>query len=508
MTPHSEQAARSDQPLLVRWLRQAGTKLWQYRLARVALVSFLVSSLLHLLLLLVLSLIILQFQPETARFVTVARVDTEQQPEELVVAPSDELAEDLATKGRPDEKPLAPQVAPPATFQIDVNDLPLSVAAKIPTPTGPPVPLKSEFAGRTGAARQALLASQGGTAASEAAVSRGLEWLARHQDRDGSWSFDHVRPACGTDCLPAGKYADCRLAATAMALLAYLGAGQTHKKGLYKKQVAAGLSYLLTHGEKIRRHGEAPRLDLRGHGPRNSRMYSHGLATIALCEDYAMTKDVDIRRAAQAAVHFIVDAQDPVGGGWRYEPNQTGDLSVTGWQVMALVSAKAAGLRVPDQVLQGVEKFLTHVQTAGGAFYGYNSPGRKPSMTAVGLLCRMYLGWTPDKRPLQEGVAFLSRLGPDKNNMYYNYYAAQVLHHWGGPEWKRWNEVMREHLIATQDKKGHAAGSWYPADPHGRQGGRLYMTCLCVMTLEVYYRHLPLYQRQVIGQAQSTVETR
>jgi hypothetical protein len=82
--------------------------------------------------------------------------------------------------------------------------------------------------------------------------------------------------------------------------------------------------------------------------------------------------------------------------------------------------------------------------------------------------------------------------------MYYNYYATQVLHHWGGPEWDRWNNTMREHLVRSQIRLGHAAGSWDVADRHGIMGGRLYMTSLALLTLEVYYRHLPLYQRDRI----------
>ena len=82
--------------------------------------------------------------------------------------------------------------------------------------------------------------------------------------------------------------------------------------------------------------------------------------------------------------------------------------------------------------------------------------------------------------------------------MYYNYYATQVMHHWGGPEWDRWNNVMREHLIRTQIRDGHATGSWDVADRHGSLGGRLYMTTLALLTLEVYYRHLPLYQKDRI----------
>ena len=96
------------------------------------------------------------------------------------------------------------------------------------------------------------------------------------------------------------------------------------------------------------------------------------------------------------------------------------------------------------------------------------------------------------------GVAYLDAVKPMTNNMYYNYYATQVLHHWGGDEWSRWNDVMREQLVRTQLQDGPEAGSWDVADPHGGVGGRLFMTSLCVMTLEVYYRHLPLYQRDKV----------
>ena len=119
-------------------------------------------------------------------------------------------------------------------------------------------------------------------------------------------------------------------------------------------------------------------------------------------------------------------------------------------------------------------------------------------MTAAGLLCKMYLDWDENQGKLRAGIRVLDEMGPNPDDMYYNYYATQVMHHWGGPEWDRWNKVMREHLIQTQILDGHATGSWNVADPHGYAGGRLYMTSLALLTLEVYYRHLPLYQKDRI----------
>ena len=121
-------------------------------------------------------------------------------------------------------------------------------------------------------------------------------------------------------------------------------------------------------------------------------------------------------------------------------------------------------------------------------------------MTAIALLCRMYLGWTRDNPSLQSGVEYLGRTGPSLDDIYYDYYATQVLHHWGGSEWKKWNDVLRDHLVETQVKKGEGAGSWKPTGDRGAgPGGRLYQTCLSVMTLEVYYRYLPLYQKETAG---------
>ena len=228
-------------------------------------------------------------------------------------------------------------------------------------------------------------------------------------------------------------------------------------------------------------------------------MYSHGLATICLTEAFAMTKDKKLQKPAQFALDFIMGAQDPQGGGWRYQPKQAGDTSVVGWQMMALKSGYMGYLKVNPATAQNAMKFLDSTQQ--NYTYGYTGPGDGPATTAIALLCRMYYGWKRDNPSLSNGVQHVSNMGPSKENMYYNYYATQVMRHYGGDMWKKWNGVMRDQLTNTQirDENSHQLGSWTPSGKaFSDNGGRLYETAMSIMTLEVYYRHSPIYQTQSV----------
>ncbi len=373
------------------------------------------------------------------------------------------------------------------------------------------------FASRTGN-RKAMLGSGGGTRQTERAAAGALNWLARHQSLDGSWSLTAYRARCkDAGCTGEAIVGGYESAATALALLPFLGAGETHEsKGRYKKTIRAGISYLIA-SQKL--NG-----DLR----QGATMYAQGLATLALCECYGMTGDKQVGRAAQAALNFIMQAQDPIGGGWRYEPRQPGDTSVTGWQIMALKSGQLAYLAVDPAVLKKAETFLDSVsdsKNTGGRFT--YMPGKMlvrddgriiddgRAMTAVGLLCRQYLH-TPRNAPAMiEGTVFLMENPPDagERNLYYWYYATQVMHNQPGPDWDAWNRKMRRILIDTQCRDDTcAAGSWDPAKPQidlwGPRGGRLMMTSLAALTLEVYYRYLPLYKLDAeIGRDRSAEKT-
>jgi hypothetical protein len=233
-------------------------------------------------------------------------------------------------------------------------------------------------------------------------------------------------------------------------------------------------------------------------------MYAQGLATIALCECYALTADAKLKPAAQHAIDFIKHAQHEAGG-WRYKPNEAGDTSVVGWQVMALKSGQLAGLNVPKETLEGAGKFLNSVMTSDGSGYKYTEgTPASPTMTAVGLLCRQYLGWNYKNPNLLAGVNTLKNSPPGAlNSIYFYYYATQVMHHMQGESWDAWNPKMRDALVSKQDKgtdtkHAHQKGSWSPVnDAHGPSGGRLMVTSLSLLTLEIYYRHLPLYRRDL-----------
>ena len=208
--------------------------------------------------------------------------------------------------------------------------------------------------------------------------------------------------------------------------MSFLGAGQTHKEGKYKQNIYNGLGWLVRNMNaqtgQMYRPGE--------------QMYAHGIATIALCEACGMANDKQLLGPCKKAIGFILAAQDPVGGGWRYEPRQPGDTSVVGWQLMALKSAKFAYIKIPPQTVLGVNNFLNSVQSESGAKYGYADPaGPGPATTSIGLLCRMYLGWKKDNGALGRGVQFLDQTGFSPNNCYYNYYASQVMRQWEGAEW-------------------------------------------------------------------------
>jgi len=362
--------------------------------------------------------------------------------------------------------------------------------------TSPAPAIGLEFSGREMGMKKALLRAYGGTALTEAAVHNGLRWLAKQQNARGMWSL-------------SGPYSDGipfenNEAATAMALLAFQGAGYTpqgSKSDAFTRVVTRGWKALLISQQSDGRFAANMVNE-------NHQLYTHAICTIAICELYGMTHDPLYFERAQKAVDYCVRVQAPEGG-WRYQPGIDSDTSVTGWFAMALQSARMAGLEVPSPAYDRVGKFLDTVARANengydvGSRYAYQPrQGATLAISAEGLLCRQYLGWPRDDPRLVAGVEYIAENPPEwnKRNVYYWYYATQVLHHMEGKAWQDWNQEMRKMLPSHQEKRGRETGSWDPkGDRWASGGGRLYVTCLSLYILEVYYRHLPIYRDGILS---------
>ena len=445
-----------------------------------------ISFLVHTLILIVLGLVLLPgFQTDQILVEAIFADSIGQQQEEPLEFESpmkEEMVEEESIVVENEEPEVEdPEAAPPEPEEKEMPE----EAAPEPMEKVPAIGLA--LTGREEGRRVALLDTFGGTAITEGAVQKALMWLKLQQRTDGSWSLKG--PYTG------GANIENKLAATALAILAFQGNGNTHKQGPYKDVVARGWKWLLPFLQDDGSFGI--------HGGFNHRLYTQAIATIALCELYGMSYDKTFKEPAQRAIDFACQVQS-VTGGWRYSPNGKSDTSVTGWFVMALQSARMAGLIVPKENLEKISDYLDSVTVDGGVQYAYR-PGftNKFSMTAEALLCRQYLGWEKEDPRLQSGAQIVAAQKvrwnendlTDLTNVYAWYYAAQMLHHMDDDNWVKWNEVMRDVIPSKQVKSGREAGSWSPShDEWGQgRGGRLFMTCFCTFMLEVYYRHMPLY---------------
>ncbi|MCY2925049.1 MAG: terpene cyclase/mutase family protein [Planctomycetota bacterium] len=368
-------------------------------------------------------------------------------------------------------------------------------------PSAPPLPVVTVFAAETLKPDteylthrfkhdDKLMAKMGGNQATEAAVVAALDFLVRAQEPNGRWTAFSGAPKPGSNGR-AGQ----DTALTGLATLCFLAAGHTpDKEGPYQKTLLASLDYLLAQ--------QKDNGDLRGDG----NMYNHGMASLAVVETAIMTRSDRYQAAAAKAVRFIVDAQNQRTGGWRYRPGDEGDTSILGWQVMALYSAQHAGIKVPDKTFQGALRWLDSVRsrTPNRALAGYVDSNESPAMTAEAAFCRILLRLraTPDQAA--ELGNYLLQFAPGKRNkddlfgrddFYAWYYSAMALAQMQTPAWKDWNQQMQKYLLPLQNPAGPLKGSWDPKDKHSAWGGRVYTTALGCLTLEVYYRYLPVFAR-------------
>jgi hypothetical protein len=473
--------------------------------------SWLTSFILHVIVIILLAIVpILVPRKEVVSLVAGNAAPAVEAPAEINLEPLDDFSDVLDTEPANVAEPtVQPEIEAPEITEVaealslsDVLLNPSEVGLQMSDDIlGAAVTGNSELAGRSKENREKIGRQNGATAGSENAVLIGLKWLADHQLPDGSWNFNHQLGPGKRSSPNPGENEICTIAATSMCLLAFLGNGQTHLEGDYKNTVEKALAYLVEKQQPVT--ATAGRLM---DGDYLGGIYAHGIATIALAEAYAMSDDTRLHDPAQAAINYLEIHQDPNGGGWRYQPKMPGDLSVSGWQLMALKSGLLGELQIPKNVMKKSVRFLDNVSFQSGARYGYQVGNDSPttSMTAVGLLCRMYTGWKRDNAALQRGVAFLARVGPsmgDNPDLYYDYYAMQVMRQYGGDLWKEWNQQLRDYLVQSQSTDGPTKGSWYfsPGGDNGiRHGGRVYCTALAIMTLEVYYRYMPIYRDRVL----------
>jgi hypothetical protein len=361
----------------------------------------------------------------------------------------------------------------------------------------------------------------GGSPETEKAVALGLKWLALHQSPNGRWSLhDYARhlPSAserdlwhpdwdgtgqndsrgGTSRAERGD-----TAGTALAILAFLGHGDTHvAEGPYREMVQRGLRYLVG---RQQRDG-----DLRDGG----NLYMHALATFALCEAYALTKDPQLEEPSRRAMGFTVRSQNPDLGGWRYEPYPQGrdvDTSVFGWMLMGIKSARLGNIEIDPKCVERMVRYLesARMTSVGGRFaYQPGLPRTSLAMTAQGLFCQQVLmDFLPPaderaqgrlRRAAGEAVSYMLRNLPvtrdqDGANSYYWYYATLAIFQEGGAAWEAWNKRMKEVILKLQlgEEEGTAGGSWDPLDRRAELGGRVYSTAVSILCLEVYYRYAP-----------------
>lgn len=347
---------------------------------------------------------------------------------------------------------------------------------------------------RTMPNRPAVARQHGGSTETERAVAAALKWLAENQAADGRWKAgDHGagrdENVQGHTRQNAGSQADAGV--SGLALLAFLAGGHTHEEGEYKNTVRRGLEFLI--GLQARDG------NLGGTASTYEFMYCHAMATCALSEAYGMTHDKHLRDPLVRAINYTLAAQDQRGGGWRYKPGDSGDTSQLGWQLMSLKSAELAGIPMPDSTRRGIVKFLQSVSSGkSGGLASYRAGEQVlHSMTAEALVCWQFLGISRNHPACNEAGDFLLGELPGqgiKPNDYYWYYGTLAMYQLQGEYWEHWNEALQKTLLERQIKDGPLAGAWDTDTVWGGYGGRIYTTAIASLSLEVYYRFLPLYE--------------
>jgi hypothetical protein len=312
-------------------------------------------------------------------------------------------------------------------------------------------------------------------AATEPVIKGALKWLASKQAPNGEWAaadLEKQHPA----------------AITGYALMAFLAAGQLPGEGEYGRSVSAGLQYLL---DKVSAEGHI------GNRANGQYMYGHGIASIALAEIYGQTKSPSMRPKLEKAIKLIIACQNKEGG-WRYRPiSQDADISVTVLQVVALRSAKNAGLDVPQKTLDDAVGYVRRCYRPEQGAFAYQ-PGREPGFarTAAAIYSLQVCGLYDDPMVVK-GSQYLLRQFKEKDIewwTYGNFYAAPAQYMQGGETWAKYYELVRRALLKRAVSRG-ALTYWDGRVEGEREVGPIYTTAVNTMILAMPYHYIPLYQR-------------
>jgi hypothetical protein len=327
-------------------------------------------------------------------------------------------------------------------------------------------------------ARAAPRAENSARDPAEQAIDQALEFLQRTQERDGSWR--------------AGRFRK-NAAITGLAVLAFLAAGQVPGEGPYGENVTRGIRWVL--------EVQQPNGLLATEG--SQEMYHHGICTLMLAEVAGMVDGSlaqEVRHKLERAVAVILRAQRTSGlhrGGWRYQVNQIdGDISVTGWQMLALRAAKNLGCDVPPESIELAVDYVQRCRDpASGGFRYHPRAGVTIPCTGTSILALEICG--KDRHGTPEALragALLLRNPPrwGQNHFFYSvYYSAQAMFQLGDNYWSFYRPQLHEVLLRNQNENG----SWLARDAESFQYGPNYCTAMGVLALAVEYRYLPIYQR-------------
>ena len=309
------------------------------------------------------------------------------------------------------------------------------------------------------------------------AVVKALRFLSTQQNANGSWKIDQTGEST---------------AASSLAVMSFLAAGHVPGEGPYGTAINRGVDYVVSH-----QVANGMIVDSRGHGP----MYDHGISTLMLSEVVGMTSrqsSPKIRAALENGVRLILKAQQVRKGrrelgGWRYQHNsEDSDLSVTGWQLLALRAAKDIGCDVPIERIDVAVNYVKKCSSGRG--FGYQ-PGSGPTstLTAAGVLCLQVCDHMEDDE-VHGGIQFLHRQPlryTDPWFFYGAYYQAIGSYKYGGADWDQTKALLFRELLENQQQNG----SWDARNGNEKPQGLIYSTSLSVLALTVEYGYLPIYQR-------------